>query len=84
MHAHIGGMDTFARSLITAEKILQNSDYKKLREDRYASFKDGKGKEFEDGKLTLEDLKAYAIDHGEPKIISGKQEYFENIINRYI
>lgn len=84
VHAHIGGMDTFARSLITAEKILQNSDYKKLREDRYASFKDGKGKEFEDGKLTLEDLKAYAIDHGEPKIISGKQEYFENIINRYI
>lgn len=84
VHAHIGGMDTFARSLITAEKILQNSDYKKLREDRYATFKDGKGKEFEDGKLTLEDLKAYAIDHGEPKIISGKQEYFENIINRYI
>ena len=84
VYAHIGGMDTFARSLITAEKILENSDYKKLREERYASFKDGKGKEFEEGKLTLEDLKAYAIDHGEPKIISGKQEYFENIINRYI
>ena len=84
VYAHIGGMDTFARSLITAEKILENSDYKKLREDRYASFKDGKGKEFEEGKLTLEDLKAFAIDHGEPKIISGKQEYFENIINRYI
>ena len=84
VYAHIGGMDSFARSLITAEKILQNSDYKKLREDRYASFNDGKGKEFEEGKLTLEDLKAYAIDHGEPKIISGKQEYFENIINRYI
>ncbi len=84
VHAHIGGMDTFARALITAEKILQNSDFKKLREDRYASFKDGKGKEFEDGKLTLADLKTYAIDHGEPKITSGKQEYFENIINRYI
>ena len=84
VYAHIGGMDTFARSLITAENILQNSDYKKLREERYASFKDGKGKEFEEGKLTLEDLKAYAIDHGEPKKISGKQEYFENIINRYI
>ncbi len=84
VYAHIGGMDTFARSLITAEKILENSDYKKLREERYASFKDGKGKEFEEGKLTLEDLKAFAIDHGEPKIISGKQEYFENIINRYI
>ncbi len=84
VYAHIGGMDSFARSLITAEKILQNSDYKKLREDRYASFNDGKGKEFEEGKLTLEDLKAYAIDHGEPKVTSGKQEYFENIINRYI
>ena len=84
VYAHIGGMDTFARSLITAEKILQNSDYKKQREDRYASFKNGKGKEFEEGKLSLEDLKAYAIEHGEPKVTSGKQEYFENIINRYI
>jgi xylose isomerase len=70
--------------LITADNILQKSDYKKLLKDRYASYDSGKGKEFEEGKLTLEDLRAYAVENGEPKIISGKQEYIENLINRYI
>lgn len=83
-HAHIGGMDTFARALIVADTILQKSEYKKIRADRYASFDTGKGKAFEDGKLSLEDLRTYAIENGEPKVISGKQEYLENIINRYI
>jgi xylose isomerase len=83
-HAHIGGMDTFARALITADAILQKSDYKKFRKQRYASFDTGKGKEFEEGKLSLEDLRAYAIENGEPAAKSGKQEYLENIINRYI
>ncbi|MEO8110086.1 MAG: xylose isomerase [Ginsengibacter sp.] len=83
-YAHIGGMDAFARALITADNILNKSDYKKLRTDRYASFDDGKGKEFEDGKLSLEDLRNFAVENGEPATISGKQEYFENIINRFI
>ncbi|MEO6732078.1 MAG: xylose isomerase [Ferruginibacter sp.] len=83
-HAHIGGMDTFARALIAADNILQKSDYKKIRTERYASYDAGKGKEFEEGKLTLEDLRAYALENGEPATVSGKQEYFENIINRFI
>jgi xylose isomerase len=83
-HAHIGGMDAFARALIIADNILQRSDYKKIRTERYASFDSGKGKDFEAGKLSLEDLRAYAIEKGEPEIRSGKQEYFENIINRFI
>ena len=83
-HAHIGGIDTFARALIIADNILQKSDYKKLRTDRYASYDGGKGKSFEEGKLTLEDLRSYAIDNGEPVKNSGKQEYFENIMNRFI
>jgi xylose isomerase len=83
-YAHIGGMDIFARALITADNILQKSDYKKIRADRYASFDSGKGKDFENGKLTLEDLKTFAIDNGEPALISGKQEYIENLINRFI
>lgn len=83
-HAHIGGIDTFARALIVADAVLQKSEYKKIRADRYASFDSEKGKAFEEGKLSLEDLKAYAIENGEPKVISGKQEYLENIINRYI
>lgn len=83
-YAHIGGMDTFARALITADDILRKSEYKKFRKERYASFDSGKGKEFEQGKFSLEDLRTYAIENGEPVGRSGKQEYLENIINRYI
>lgn len=83
-HAHIGGMDSFARALIIADNILQKSDYKKIRANRYASYDSGKGKDFEQGKLSLEDLMAYAIEKGEPEVRSGKQEYLENIINRFI
>jgi xylose isomerase len=83
-YAHIGGMDTFARSLIIADNILQKSDYKKFRTERYASFDSGKGKEFEQGSLSLEDLRDYAVANGEPATTSGKQEYLENIINRFI
>ena len=83
-HAHIGGIDTFARALITADTILQKSEYTKIRSTRYASFDTGKGKDFEAGKLSLEDLRAYAVEKGEPAAVSGQQELIENIINRYI
>ena len=83
-YAHIGGMDAFARALLVAQNILRNSDYKKLRRQRYASFDRGKGKEFEQGKLKLTDLAKLAAKNGEPAQISGKQELFENIINQYI
>ena len=83
-HAHIGGVDTFARALITADALLKNSDFKKIRADRYSSFEAGKGKDFENGKLSLEDLRNYAVEKGEPKATSGKQEYLENLINRFI
>jgi xylose isomerase len=77
-------MDVFARALIVADEILKKSDYKKIRSDRYASFDSGSGRAFEEGKLSLEDLRKYALEHGEPDVKSGRQEYFENIINRYI
>jgi xylose isomerase len=83
-YAHIGGMDNFARALIAADNILNKSDYKKIRSDRYASFDSDKGKDFENGKLTLEDLRNYAIEKGEPEVRSGKQEYLENLVNRFI
>jgi xylose isomerase len=82
--AHIGGMDAFARALITANDILEKSPYLALRKNRYASFDAGKGHDFETGKMTLEDLRNYALTNPEPAQISGKQEIFENIINQYI
>ncbi len=82
--AHIGGMDVFARALVIADKILKESDYTKMRKNRYASFDSGKGAEYEAGKLNLEDLRKIAAEVGEPKQISGKQELMEQLINWYI
>jgi xylose isomerase len=83
-HAHIGGADTFARALITADKIMTSSAYNSLREKRYSSFDAGKGKDFETGKLELADLYKIAQENGELILQSGKQELFENIINQHI
>ncbi len=83
-HAHIGGMDNFAKALLTAESILKNSDYKEIRKKRYASFDKGNGKKFEQGKLSLSALAKLALVQGEPDQISGQQELLENIINRHL
>jgi len=83
-YAHIGGMDTFARTLIIADNILNKSDFRQFRKERYSSYDSGTGKAFEEGKLTLEDLHAHAIEAGEPETRSGRQEYLENLVNRYI
>jgi xylose isomerase len=82
--AHISGMDTFAKGLLVADKILKESDYLKIKKSRYASFDKGKGKDFEKGKLTLEMLSSIAADLGEPVIKSGKQELLEQMINMYL
>jgi xylose isomerase len=82
-YAHIGGMDTFARALQTANEILEKSDLCKLRKERYASFDSGDGALFENNKLSLEQLRDMAVKSGEPKLRSGKQELFENIINQF-
>lgn len=83
-HAHIGGADTFARALLTADRIISSSAYEKMLAERYSSFDSGKGKDFENGKLNLESLYKIAQENGELKLQSGKQELFENIINQYI
>jgi xylose isomerase len=82
--AHISGMDTFARALIVADKVLNDSDYLKMRKQRYASFDKGAGKDFEKGKLTLPMLRDLAVKSGEPAVKSGKQELYEQLINMYI
>jgi xylose isomerase len=82
--AHISGMDTFARSLVIADKILKESDYLQMRKKRYESFDKGEGKDFEEGKLTLEKLRNIASKTGEPQTISGKQELYEQLINMYL
>ena len=83
-HAHIGGADVFARSLIIADKIINESSYVSLLENRYRSFDNGLGKKFEMGELSLKDLYEIAHKNTDLKLISGKQELIENLINQYL
>ena len=82
--AHIAGMDTFARALIVADAILKDGQLDSWRKERYASFDDGNGAAFEQGKLTLEQLRDFAAAAGEPACISGKQEKYEQLLSLYI
>jgi len=82
--AHISGMDNFARAFMAADKILEKSKYSEIRTNRYSSFDNGKGKDFEDGKLSLMDLASHAAGLGEVGRESGKQEYLESLINQYL
>ena len=81
--AHISGMDACARALESAAKLLEESPYKQMKADRYASFDQGMGKDFEDGKLSLEQVYEYGKKNGEPKQTSGKQELYEAIVAMY-
>jgi xylose isomerase len=76
-------MDAMARALESAAKLLEESPYKKMLAERYASFDSGLGKDFEDGKLTLEQVYEYGKKVGEPKVTSGKQELYEAILAMY-
>ena len=81
--AHISGMDAMARALISAAKLLEESPYKAMKAERYASFDSGLGKKFEDGQMTLEEAYEYGKKVGEPKQTSGKQELYEAIVSLY-
>ncbi|MCA6074806.1 xylose isomerase [Fulvivirga sedimenti] len=83
-HAHIGGMDAFARALLIANRILTESPYPSMLKNRYASFDSGPGKDFENGNLDLKQLANLAMEMGEPAKISGQQERYENILNQYM
>ena len=82
--AHVAGMDTFARGLLIAHDIIENSKFHQMREERYASFDEGKGAAFEKGELSLEDLRELAEEYGEPEQRSGKIELFEMMVNNHI
>jgi xylose isomerase len=83
-YAHIGGMDNFARALLAAQAMIEDGEFASIRKERYATFDSGKGKAFEQGKLTLEDLGTYAQKNAEPQLVSGRQEYLENLISKFV
>ena len=82
--SHISSMDTLARGLLIADTILRDSDLMEMRKKRYSSFDSGDGAKFEQGKVSLSDMRDIAVGLGEPEKKSGKQELYEAIVNRYI
>ncbi|MFO0841923.1 MAG: xylose isomerase [Gemmataceae bacterium] len=84
-HAHIGGMDAFARGLKVAAKLRADGVLKDFVKKRYASWDGGIGREIEQGKVGFEQLEAYMLQKGNPdKNASGRQEMLENVLNRYV
>ena len=83
-YGHIGGMDTFARALIIASEMIEGGELSNIVKKRYSSFDEGKGAEFEAGKLSLKDLRDIAASKGEPAQTSGQRELIEIIFNDYI
>jgi len=84
-HAHIGGMDAFARGLKIAAAIRKDGRLGDFVKQRYASWDAGIGKEIEQGKSGFKQLEAYILKKGEAAPnLSGRQEYLENLINEFI
>ncbi len=83
--AYVLGMDTFALGLINAEKIIKDGRIELFRKQRYSSFADGIGRQITEGKVTLEQLSAYAEKMGRPALPgSGRQEQLQEIVNQLL
>ena len=82
--AYIAGIDTFARGLKVAAKLIEDRVFENFKEQRYASYREGIGKDIVDGKVGFAELEAYALEHGTSKNTSGRQEMLEMLLNQYI
>ncbi len=82
--SYIAGMDTFAKGLKVAAKLLEDGVLENFKKERYASYQTGIGKKIDDKKVSLEELSDYAVAHDQVTISSGKQELLEAILNQYI
>ncbi|MBZ4683935.1 MAG: xylose isomerase [Fusobacteriaceae bacterium] len=83
-YAYIAGMDTFAKGLKVAAKLIEDRVFENIKEERYASYKEGIGAKIVAGEVTLADLEKHALTYGIREQKSGRQEMLENILNRYI
>jgi xylose isomerase len=82
--AYIAGMDTFAKGLLVADKLLSDGVLENFIDNRYKSWTEGVGKDIVEGKMDFESLASYALDNDKIELQSGRQEMLEDIVNRYI
>ncbi|MFU0828296.1 MAG: xylose isomerase [Lachnoclostridium sp.] len=83
-YAYIAGMDAFARGLKVAARLIEDKVFDNFIEKRYASYKEGIGKDIIEGKVGFKELEAYALKNGITPNESGRQELLESILNQYI
>jgi xylose isomerase len=83
-HAHIGGMDAFARGLKIAASIIEDGRLDAFKKARYSTFDTGIGAKIEAGTTSFDELEAYTLENGEPLSGSGRQEMLENLTNDFI
>lgn len=83
-YAHIGAMDVFAKGLKVAARLIEDKVLENVVSERYKGWAGNLGTKIESKKVGFEELEAYILEHGEPKLQSGRQELIENILNEYI
>ncbi|WNC14792.1 xylose isomerase [Brevibacillus brevis] len=83
-YAHIAGMDSYAKGLKVAAKLIEDRAFDQVIEHRYRSFKEGIGKEIVEGRATLHTLEQYALENTPPKNESGRLELLRSVLNQYI
>lgn len=82
---YIAGMDTFARGLRIAAKLLEDKVFENFIGERYSSYNEGIGLKIKEGNITLEECASYAYNNKEERQVkSGRQEMLESILNQYI
>jgi xylose isomerase len=83
-HGHIGAMDVAARALLVAEQMIQDGRLARAVEDRYAGWRGPLGQGILAGTSSLEALSAHVLERdADPEPVSGRQEYLENLVNRF-
>ena len=83
-HAHIGGMDAFARGLKVAAKIIEDGRIPEFVKERYSSWDSDLGKKIESGNVTLADLEKLAHQKNLQQVPSSRQEFLENVLNELL
>lgn len=83
-HAHIGGMDAFARGLLIAQKIIDDGAFSKFIDERYGSFTSGMGARIMSGQVSMQEVDEWVMSQPYPVVQSARQEMLENLFNTYI
>jgi xylose isomerase len=85
LHAHVGGFDVAARALLAAARIIEDGKLDGHVAQRYAGWQSPRAQAMLHGKVGLAEIAAAAVQNTlDPRPVSGRQEYLENLVNSYL